>query len=82
MPVPGLCALAVKSNRVLVRQFCGHHFVYCIRVRRHEEKNVGTDNIQFTPVPVPRDGAQIFSRAPIRSSVQTSARAREPGTGT
>ena len=55
------------------------------------------DKILFTPVPVPRNGArvlplevvavpghgaQIFARAPTKSSVQTSARAREPGTGT
>ena len=58
---------------------------------------MGTDKILFTPVPVPRNGArvlplkvvpvpghgaQIFARAPTKSSVQTSARAREPGTGT
>ena len=56
-----------------------------------------TDKILFTPVPVPRNGAQvlplevvpvrghgaqIFARAPTKRSVQTSARAREPGTGT
>ena len=59
---------------------------------------MGTDKILFTPVPVPRNGArvlplevvpvpghgaQLFARAPTKSgSVQTSARAREPGTGT
>ena len=54
---------------------------------------MGTDKILFTPVPVPRNGgrvlpleevhgAQIFARAPTKSSVQTSACAREPGTGT
>ena len=58
---------------------------------------MGTDKILFTPVPVPRNGsralplevvpvpghgAQIFARAPTKSSFQTSARAREPGTGT
>ena len=58
---------------------------------------MGTDKILFTPVavprngarvlplevvPVPRHGAQIFARAPTNSSVQTSARAREPRTGT
>ena len=59
---------------------------------------MGTDKILFTPVPVPRNGArvlplrevvpvpghgaQIFARAPTKSSVQTSARARELGTGT
>ena len=58
---------------------------------------MGTDKILFTPVPVPRNstrvlslevvpvpghGAQIFARPPTKSSVQTSARAREPGTGT
>ena len=56
-----------------------------------------TDKILFTPVPVPRNGArvlplevvpvpghgaQIFARTPTKSSVQTSARAREPRTGT
>ena len=56
---------------------------------------MGTDKILFTPVPrsgarvlplevmpVPGHGAQIFARAPTKSSVQTSARAREPDTGT
>ena len=58
---------------------------------------MGTDKILFTPVPVPRNvarvlpleampvpghSAQIFALAPTKSSVQTSARAREPGTGT
>ena len=58
---------------------------------------MGTDKILFTPVPVPRNGArvlplevvpvpghgdQIFVREPTKSSVQTNARAREPGTGT
>ena len=58
---------------------------------------MGTDKILFTPVPVPRNGArvlplevvpepghgaQIFARAPTKSSVQISARARESGTGT
>ena len=56
---------------------------------------MGTDKIMSTPVPVPRNGArvlplevvpvpgaQIFAQAPTKSSVQTSARAREPGTGT
>ena len=58
---------------------------------------MGTDKILFTLVPVPRNGArvlpleavpvpghgaQIFAWAPTKSSVQTSARAREPGTGT
>ena len=58
---------------------------------------MGTDKILFTQVPVPRNGArvlplevvpmpghgaQIFARAPTKSSVQTSARAREPGMGT
>ena len=58
---------------------------------------MGTDKILFAPVPVPRNGArvlplkvvpvpghgaQIFARVPTKSSVQTSARAREPGTGT
>ena len=56
-----------------------------------------TDKILFTPVPLPRNGARVlplevvpvpghgaenFARAPKESSVQTSARAREPGTGT
>ena len=50
---------------------------------------MGTDKILFAPVPVPRNGArvlplevvpvpghgaQIFARAPTKSSVQTSAR--------
>ena len=58
---------------------------------------MGTDKILFTPVPVPRNGArvlplkvvpvpghgaQIFARAPTKSSVQTIAHAREPETGT
>ena len=58
---------------------------------------MGTDKILFRPVPVPSygarvlpleavpvpgHGAQIFARAPTKSSVQTSARAWEPGTGT
>ena len=58
---------------------------------------MGTDKILFTPVPVPRNGArvlplevvpgpghvgQIFARAATKSSVQTSACARESGTGT
>ena len=33
-------------------------------------------------VPVPGHGAQIFARALTKSYVQTSACAREPGTGT
>ena len=56
---------------------------------------MGTDEILFTLVPVPRNGArvlpleavpvpghnaQIFARALTKSSVQTSSRAREPGT--
>ena len=58
---------------------------------------MGHEKILFTPVPVPRNGArvlplevvpvpghgaQIFARAPTKSSVQTSTRAREPGMGT
>ena len=58
---------------------------------------MGTDKILFTPVPVlrngaralplevvpvPGHGAQIVVWAPTESSVQTSACAREPGTGT
>ena len=58
---------------------------------------MGTDKILFTLVPMPRNGAQvlpfevvpvpghgaqIFAWALTKSSVQTSARAREPGTGT
>ena len=57
---------------------------------------MGTDKILFTPVPVPRNGARVpplevvpvpghgaqsFARAPTKSSVQTSARVRELGTG-
>ena len=58
---------------------------------------MGTDKILFRPVTMPTNGArvlpleavavpghgaQIFARAPTKSFVQTSARAREPGTGT
>ena len=58
---------------------------------------MGTDKILFRPVPVPRNGArvlpleavpvpghgaQVFARAVTKSSVQTSARTREPGTDT
>ena len=58
---------------------------------------MGTDKILFRPVPVfrngarvlplevvpvPGHGAQIVARAPTKSCVQTSAHAREPGTGT
>ena len=56
---------------------------------------MGTDKILFTPVLLPRNGArvlpleavpgkgaQVIARAPTKSSVQTSASAREPGTGT
>ena len=68
------------------------HFVYCMPRRLF-----GTDKIPSRPVavskngarvlpleevPVPGHGAEMFARAPTKSSVQTSARAREPGTGT
>ena len=58
---------------------------------------MGTDKILFTPVPVPSNGArvlplevvpvpghgaQIFARVLTKSSLQTSARARELGMGT
>ena len=55
---------------------------------------MGNDKILFTPVTVPRNGAQVLplevvrhgaqisAWAPTKSSVQTSAHPREPGTGT
>ena len=55
---------------------------------------MGTDKIMFRPmprngarvlpleaVPMPGHFTQIFARAPTKSSVQTNARAQEPGTG-
>ena len=42
----------------------------------------GARVLPLEAVAVPGHGAQIFARAPTKSFVQTSARAREPGTGT
>ena len=61
---------------------------FCLLYRREARgKSVGTNKIlfrvlPFEAVPMPEHGAQIFARAPTKSSVQTSAGARESGTGT
>ena len=76
-----------RSNRVLVPSFRVCHFVNCI-VRRQEEKmweltkSCSDQSLSPGTEPVPGDGAQTLFRAPTKSSVQTSAHAREPGIGT
>ena len=59
--------------------------MYGAQVLPLEVVSVPRYGVQVLPlevVSVPGHGAQIFARAPTKSSVQTSARAREMGMGT